>query len=60
MDNDYDLNLSSKEEESKIRIWGLPYIKMWDPIPLGIVTGFVTGGVYNRYFKKRPLFSSMI
>jgi len=60
LDADYDLNLPSNEDESKIRIWGLPYIKLWDPIPLGILTGFVTGGVYNKYFRKRPLLSSMI
>lgn len=60
LENEYDLNLSSKEDESKIRIWGFPQLKLWDPIPLGILTGFTIGGAYNRYFRKRPFFTSMV
>ncbi len=60
MENEYDLNLPSREDESKIRIWGLAQLKLWDPIPLGIFTGFTIGGVYNKYFRKRPIFTSMV
>jgi hypothetical protein len=33
---------------------------LWDPIPLGIVSGFMTGGLYNRLYRKKPLLSSKL
>ena len=57
MDVDYDLEFQSEEEESKIRVWGLPFIRPSDPVPLAIWGGIALGCMINGV-RKRPLFSS--
>jgi hypothetical protein len=55
---DYDLNLpKDAHEQDNIRVWGLPYLKITNPVPLGLLTGFGTGSLYN-FFRARPIFSS--
>lgn len=55
---DYDLEYKSEEDQSKIRVWGLPMVRPLDPVPLSIWSGLAVGTFINR-LRKRPIFSSM-
>lgn len=57
--NDYDIQLSEKQDLDKIRVWGLPYIKLTDPVPAGIVTGFSAGAILN-FWRRRPALAGKI
>jgi len=54
---DYPIEID-KEENNK-KIWGLPYVPLTDPVPLGLISGFSVGAAIN-YYRKRPPFSSKI
>ncbi|CAF0708432.1 unnamed protein product [Brachionus calyciflorus] len=55
---DYDLELPDQEEQNKIRVFGLPYIKISDPVPMGLMAGFGAGAILNIW-KRRPLLTSI-
>lgn len=57
MGNDYNLNFED-ENEKNIRVWGLPYVKVNDPVPLGVLSGTLVGYFVNRY-RQRPFLSGL-
>lgn len=54
---DYPIEVDNEENAKKI--WGLPYVPLTDPVPLGLISGFSVGSLIN-YYRKRPTFSSKI
>ncbi len=57
LDTDYDVLLETREEQSKIRIWGLPYLPPWHPAMVGTLSGVAIGCIMNA-LRRRPKFSS--
>jgi hypothetical protein len=52
---DYPIDIENEQNVKKN--WGLPYVPLTDPAPLGLISGLSVGGLIN-YYKKRPTFSS--
>ena len=56
---EHDVDLKSDEELNKIRVWGLPFIRPTDPVPLAIWGGLASGALIN-VLRRRPIFSSSL
>ena len=54
---DYDLEFPDQEQQDKIRVWGLPYVKISDPLPLGLIAGFGASTLFNLW-RRRPALAS--
>ena len=51
------MQVASQEEKSNIRVWGLPYFNILDPIPMGAYGGLICGALANLYKSRPPLTS---
>jgi len=54
---DYDVQLANQEEQRNIKVWGLPYFNITDPVPMGIFGGTFVGALSSIYRSRPPLSS---
>ncbi|RNA11785.1 NADH dehydrogenase [ubiquinone] 1 subunit C2 [Brachionus plicatilis] len=58
LDVDYDLQLPDQQQMDNIRVWGLPQLRLFDPIPLGLFIGFGGASLFN-FWRRRPALTSI-
>ncbi|RNA19144.1 hypothetical protein BpHYR1_002761, partial [Brachionus plicatilis] len=58
LDVDYDLQLPDQQQMDNIRVWGLPQLRLFDPIPLGLFIGFGGASLFN-FWRRKPVLTTL-